>query len=194
MSDGERYTTITHRDRQFQVRLIPDTDHGAPWDEHDGHGAVSKWTTRPKAPGERVLVSDRQSKRYYDFQGTIPIALRDQWGAPIEGETPDQQAARAVEADFQFLKDWCEDRWRYVGVVVDLLDEDGHTTGYSSSGLWGVEDNSGREYLIEVAREQADELLAELPAELDKAAARIARLRRLQVSTDAGERPQEDDR
>ena len=57
-----------------------DSDTGAPWSEHDGHGPVSDWTTRDKRPGELVLCSDRNSRRYYDFAEACRIARRDGWG------------------------------------------------------------------------------------------------------------------
>ena len=45
-----------------------------PWERSDGHGIVSDWTTRDKELGERVLSSDRHSKCYYDFAGSMKIA------------------------------------------------------------------------------------------------------------------------
>ncbi|RQH02741.1 hypothetical protein [Paraburkholderia dinghuensis] len=64
----------------FRVRVEADDSMGAPWEEHDGHGEVSGWTTRDKRPGEIVLSSDRWSKRYYDVQASMKIARRDGWG------------------------------------------------------------------------------------------------------------------
>ncbi len=72
--------TFTYRGRSFRIRLERDDDYSAPWDEHDGHGTVSEWTTRDKMPGELVLNSDRHSKRYYDFAEACRIARRDGWG------------------------------------------------------------------------------------------------------------------
>lgn len=57
-----------------------DSDTGAPWLEHDGHGPVSDWTTRAKRPGELLLHSDGPHKRYYDFAQACRIARRDGWG------------------------------------------------------------------------------------------------------------------
>lgn len=80
-------------------------DHGAPWDEVDGYGVVSEWTTRDKRPGEFVLSKDRHSKRFYDFAATMQIAKRDGWG--VAGKTfasKGEQAHAAVMADFEFLR------------------------------------------------------------------------------------------
>lgn len=65
---------------KFRVTAYHDDCMGAPWEEHDGHGIISDWTTRDKAPGELVLASDRGSNRYYDFAETVKIARRDGWG------------------------------------------------------------------------------------------------------------------
>ena len=72
--------TIEIDGRTFNVTIEPDSSHGAPWEEEDGHGPVSEWTRRDKRPGERVLCEDRGSRRYYDFAEACRIARRDGWG------------------------------------------------------------------------------------------------------------------
>lgn len=67
----------------LSVELEPDTDHGAPWEECDGHGPVSDW--RPvregsKRPGEWLLHVDHGSARYYDFAAACKQALAEGWG------------------------------------------------------------------------------------------------------------------
>jgi len=137
----------------YTVEIIADEDSCEPWKEHEGHGIVSEWTTRAKAPGERILSQHRWSYLYYNVQESIAIAKRDEWDAKPYGEgTKGQRAARAVEADFQRLREWCADLWYWVGVVV--TDEDGNSTS-----LWGIESDSG-EYLEQVAKELKDELRA----------------------------------
>lgn len=141
----------------FSVEFEQDPDSGAPWD-NDGHGPVTGWETRDKLPGELVLNSDRGSKRFYDFAEACRIARRDGWdAAPFNdgSETKRQQAAKAARADFEYLRQWCDNQWEYVGVIVTLLDDDGEKTDVSDS-LWGVEtygDNHHAE-----ARTIADEL------------------------------------
>lgn len=130
-----------HQGYRFGVRYVPDTDHGAPWEEADGHGVISEWTTRAKVPGERVLCTDRHLKRYYDVAATMTIAKRDGWDAePFgpAGESNGARARRAVDADFEFLRQWCADQWSYVGVIVEQIDDDDRPTGVDAS-LWGVE-------------------------------------------------------
>lgn len=144
-----------------------DQDHGEPWKECDGHGPVTYWVHRDKHAGERVLCSDRSTKRYYDFAEAMKIAKRDGWGLNDDelakltkrlGHTPTkgQITEAAVEHDFQYLKDWCEDRWHYIGVIVTLFNEDDEEQDERS--LWGVEDSG--DYYQTVASELADELIA----------------------------------
>lgn len=151
----------------LRVDCEHDSDHGAPWEEDDGHGPVSEWTTRDKRPGERLLHSDRHSKRYYDFAAAIKQAKRDGWDAPGWGAPPyktgtkGETALRAVKRDFQYLKDWCEDRWEYVVVIVKLLNADGEEI--ASDALGGVE--SEGDYWRECAAEMANTMLADYIAE-----------------------------
>lgn len=142
-----------------------DDDMGEPWKEHDGHGPVSDWTSRDKAPGERVLYEDRGSKRYYDWQEAIKIAKRDGWDAkPYKTGTKGQQAARAVEADFQRLRAWCQDDWCWVGVRLSVS-KGGVTLDKYAASLWGIESDSNDfgddnyDYLTEVANELLPEAL-----------------------------------
>lgn len=73
--------TLHHKGFTFRVILERDDDHPLPWEWGDGHGIVSDW--RPiesKRPGERILSRDREYARFYDWQATMKIATRDQWG------------------------------------------------------------------------------------------------------------------
>lgn len=154
--------TFEYRGHTFKVTFPNDENHGAPWVEHDGHGPVSNWTTRDKRPGERVLVSDRSRKRYYDVQAAMLLAKCDGWGTSDgrrAGESLNAYRARAVEADFEFLRGWCNDDWTYIGVVVTLADDDDDRD--ESESLWGIESNAG-DYLNTVAHELADEILARI--------------------------------
>lgn len=151
---------FTHEGRAFRARLEVDQDMVAPWDNECGHGDVSEWTTRSKAPGELVLAESGRLKRYYDFAGAVAIAKRDGWNAapyyPPGEETKGQRAHKAAMADFKRLRDWCRDEWHYVGVVVEPLDDEGEPTGEAAS-LWGIESDCN-EYQAEVAIELAQEL------------------------------------
>jgi hypothetical protein len=140
-----------------------DDDATPPWEDEDGHGPVSEWTRRAKRPGERVLIEDRGSRRYYDFEGAVEMAKREEWDAPpYQTGTKGERAVRAVERDFALLKAWCEDKWFYCGIVltvrkggVQIIDECG-------PALWRIEANapgSDNSYLSEVANELLDEAI-----------------------------------
>lgn len=152
----------------FRVNVIQDLSSGAPWEDSDIHGPVTGWTSRNKKPGEWVLNTDGGSKRYYDYAQACQLAQRDGWGLRPEklaafvknlGHSPSAKelAAETARIDFEYLRAWCNDEWRYVGIDVTLLDEDGEETSISSS-LWGVEDHD--DYPAQVAQELAAELMA----------------------------------
>jgi hypothetical protein len=152
--------TITLNGLTFSVTTRHDDHNGAPWKEHDARGIVSDWTTRAKRPGERVLASDRGSRLYYDVEATTAIAIRDSWGPKQDGLTALQNAAAAVESDYEYCRGWANDDWSWCGVIVTLQDVDGDDTRESES-LWGIESNSGA-HLNEVALELAGEIAARI--------------------------------
>lgn len=159
LSDGD---TFERSGRKFRVRIVHDDNQDTPWEREDGHGPVSKWTSRAKAPGELVLASDRPNRhRYYDMSEAVKIANREGWGG--KGRTKRQRAASAAQADYERLLAWCEDQWSYVGVVVQPVCK---CCGAASEGyrfaLWGIESDAG-DYLTEVANDLADEAIEETP-------------------------------
>lgn len=141
------------------ARIADDNDYGTPWDNEDGHGPVSEWTRRDKASGERVLCEDRGLKRFYDFAEAVKLARRDGWGSgpDVPGETAGQKAQRAAEADYQAMRAWCNDEWRYVGVVVAVYQgEPEEGAELASESLWGIDcnhPNGDNSYLAEVAND-----------------------------------------
>lgn len=152
--DGD---TFTLRGYTFRFKTERDEFMGAPWEEHDGHGPVSAWTTREKGPGERVLAAARHGRRrYYDFAEAVRIARRDGWGPPVPGESKRQQAARAVEEDFEYCRSWAADEWEWLGVVVTLEGEGRD----ERESRWGIESLSDPAYFVEVAYELAGEILS----------------------------------
>jgi hypothetical protein len=160
------WQNFTHEGRNYRARLDVDQHNGAKWENEDGHGEVSDWTTRDKAPGEMVLAEDRRFKRYYDFAGAVAKAKAEGWNAapyyPPGEETKGQRAHKAAVSDFNRLRDWCNDNWCYVGVIVEALDDEGEPTGENAS-LWGIESDCD-EYQAEVAFELAAELAPAIAA------------------------------
>lgn len=160
-------------DFNYLFTIERDDDAQEPWKRNDGHGVVSEWTTREKAPHERVLAADKSRKLYYDWNASIERAVTDCWGIG-EQEKADFKAAngrdmtkreiyaRAVQLDFERLAAWCRDDWFYIGIVVTMvkLDEDAPKGWFRTkhqASLWGIESDAGK-YLLEVVKELAGEL------------------------------------
>lgn len=57
--------------------------------------------------------------------------------------------------DYEYIRQWCNDEWHYVCVIVELLDDGGNETGIYEY-LFGVEDTAWQE----VANELASEIIA----------------------------------
>jgi hypothetical protein len=161
------------------VATIHDDDHNPPpWKNEDGHGDVTEWTTRDKEPGELVLNEDGRSRRFYDFAGACRIARRDGWNAEpydVPGETPRQRAAKAARADYERLRRWCNDDWRYVGVALQVWFEDVQLTDEYGAALWGIESDCG-EYITETANELISEAMAQAVEELNRLRAKLAQI------------------
>ena len=128
-----------------EIRVERADDMGPPWEEHEGHGEVSKWTSRDKRAGEWVLASDCGSHRYYDAAGAMKTARKYGWGisesdaaalAAKLGRTPTKGeiCAAAVLADFEHLRDWCENRWEWLWYSVEVTDAHGNAVADDSCG------------------------------------------------------------
>lgn len=142
------------------ARIEADDYNNAPWENDCGHGPVTGWERREKRAGERVLCSDGFSKRFYDFAGAVRIARRDGWGCAggrLPGETARAYAARAAEADFQRLRAWCNDEWRYVGVVLSVS-RNGVLLERLAASLWGIESDA-EDHLAKIAEELLPEAI-----------------------------------
>ena len=149
---------------QFRFTSYHDPDTWEPWKECDGHGLVSDWTTRSKAPGEMVLNADGHSKRYYDFQGAVRIARHDGWNTePYNWPTPGAQAHAAAMADFEHLRGWCNDEWCWIYIKVELLDDFGDVIPDTAEYLGGIE-SGGNWWREECAQELAAEIVYNLEA------------------------------
>ena len=170
----EGYNTEKQEYRGWTLRVECHVDEhmGPPWEEPDGHGPVSDWTTRDKEPGEMVLHTDGRSRRYYDFAGAVKLARADGWDSePFNKdgrETPGEQAHKAALADFKRLKGWCNDDWHWVGFTSAVISPDGDET--EGESVWGFDDEA---YMLEDAfetlRYQVDELIEDRAREWKEA-------------------------
>lgn len=165
---AQDFDIFEHEGMQFAVSITDDPYMGTPWENCEGHGPVSDWERRSKRPGELILCSERDSRRFYDLQEAMKLAKKEGWDAePYKTGTKGEQAYRAVMADYEFLRRWCNDQWSYVGMDVALVDGEGSPiedeTGDSIyvDSTYGVE-NDKDEYVMEVARECADNIVANI--------------------------------
>lgn len=122
---------------EFNVTIETDYDSGLPWNECEGYGPVREGSD--KHAGEHVLYAGGRGERsyMYDWAEAMKIAKRDGWGPKDPTLTPRQNAARAVQKDFDFLKAWCDEEWVWCGVCVELADYSGPLDMERS--LWSVE-------------------------------------------------------
>jgi hypothetical protein len=157
----------------LRVNFQDDDTQSAPWEWNDGHGPVSDWTRRDKRSGELVLTTDRGFKRFYDLAEANRTAKRDGWGLNDDeraalarklGRDPTRGEIRAesVRRDYEHLRRWCAGQWNYIGVIVTPLcmaddEPDDDTPNDYAFSLWGVESDSGAEYLAEIIDDLADE-------------------------------------
>lgn len=160
---------FTHEGFDFTMEIVDDNDHEPPWDDGDGdgRGIVSDWRSfESKRPGEVLLHRDRRSCRFYNWEATIAKAALEDWGLCDADEaalakklkrkpTRKQIIAESVRRDFEHMRGWCNDEWRYVGVVVTVNFE---TDGGAESSLWGIE-NSDSAFITETRNELAHDLL-----------------------------------
>lgn len=139
------------------IEIHHDENMGAPWEEHDGHGIVSEWTHRDKAPGELLLCTDHRSKRYYNFSATLELAKKDGWGLNDEakaklatrlGRKPTAREIRveAVNLDFKYCQGWCNDTWYWTGYVTRITSPTGDSV--EGDSCWGFDD---QDYMLREA-------------------------------------------
>jgi hypothetical protein len=99
MFDALESFDFEHNGRKFRAEIFYDEHADSPWDFGDGHGPVSDFERRGKAPGELVLCGDGRgrlgtdaARRFYDFEEACRVARRDGWGwlpGPLTIETAD---------------------------------------------------------------------------------------------------------
>jgi len=149
--------TLTVGGTNYRVNYSYDSD-SSPLDD-DGHGIVSEWENRDKKPGELILNSDRSSKRFYDFAGSMAKARAEGWGisGDVTGLSKGEILQRAVMADYEYLRGWCNDDWHYVLLQVYPLTVDGDELKSKSEYLGGI-DSTDDEYLKSMALELISEI------------------------------------
>ena len=168
--DRDVLPDLVYKGITFKVHTERDDDHDAPWEDGDGRGIVTDWlgsyglreVVANDYDGHTLRLLGREEygrARYFDMTATRSKALDEGWGLSDEdraklpdGYTDEQLLDAIVEKEYEHCEGWACDDWQYIGVIVSLPG-----TGIEAS-LWGIESNAG-EYLTEVARELADQII-----------------------------------
>jgi len=158
--------------RKFRIEHHYDTEYpNYPWESlYDfAHGPVSDWTKRAKRPGEWVLSADKHGyKRYYDFAQAMKIARADDWESirhSYPAKLRGKQYEAAVTLDYERMRDWCNDKWHYMGITVTPLTEDGDELRSKEQGTWGIESDSDPAWIQEIEENLLRDVGAELSAQ-----------------------------
>ena len=150
--------------RKVRIEWQYDQHSGEPWKECDGNGPVSEWRPKDsKKPGERELLRDGASRRFYDWEAAIKQARKEGWGLGINGftklmcdlrrvPTAKQVRERAVKNNYDWIKGWCNDDWHWCGIVVTDVD-----SGVERS-LWSIESTNEHGYHEEIISDLAEEM------------------------------------
>lgn len=144
--------------KRYHLTVYTDDTSGPPWAEEDGHGEVTDWLSDPPGSYERVLMRDRNRIRCYLWDAAIETALKDKWAASAEDQndpdlSPEEQAERAVQADYDRLYAWANGDWCYV--VLRLQEACPACSNPIGDGayLGGVESDCIDAYLADMATE-----------------------------------------
>lgn len=145
---------------KIKVEIEYDRDSGPPDKEGDGHGETYRkagYNYPDEHEREWELWSGHYEWLIYDFKASMKKALKEDWDAPpYKTGSKQEQALRAVKADYEFLRRYYNDDWWYVGMIVTLLDEDDNELGQDS--CWGF-DSGSMDYITEQVRDWAARLI-----------------------------------
>lgn len=115
---------------------------------------------------QAILVMPDGSEPYHsDWHADINAAMNQVYAWHRATMSARAYASKAALADFNRLRDWCDYRWNYVGVIVTASRAG---IELASDSLWGIESDAG-DYLATVADECA-------AIAIDEARAKLAQL------------------
>lgn len=168
MSDAYQTDTRVVCGRKVRIEWQYDQHSGEPWKECDGSGPVSEWRPKDsKKPGERELLRDGASRRFYDWEAAIKQARKEGWGLGINGytalmcelrrvPTAKQVRERAVKNNYEWLWDWCHDNWHWCGIVVIDIQ-----SGVERS-LWSIESTNEHGYHEEIITDLVEDMYVDV--------------------------------
>lgn len=162
--------TLEFEGLEVHVKYYYDFVMEPPWENDCGRGEVRKTINRhregdtDKRPGERPLNQPGRNEYqfYYDHAEATQRARADGWNT--EPYDAPNQVARAVEADFQFIRAFLNNDWHYVGIVCEIHDDEGEVI--AEDACWGFE--TYKNYHKTAAREMAESLAKSYRKQQDK--------------------------
>lgn len=154
---------------KFRCRVETDPYPELPWQKYDGCGIVKQ--TEPserRAPKRAGVIRLHGFGVYwdYDWAATVKKAKAEGWGLTDEdkaklaaklGREPTAKQVReeAVRRDFERTKGFLQERWHYVDVSVQRLNDMGHCSGvWSYRGSFESDDLEGIEEAYKELAEQ----------------------------------------
>lgn len=149
--------------RVFRWGFEFDADSKMPWEEWDGIGVVLSRSYAKKAPHEVLIHEDRPVYWFYDVRASMAKAKRERWGLPeaeTVGLTKRQIIAAAVQKDMKYCSEWLNGSRYFVCLKVW---EEGNPENVDYLGGVEYSETGDNEYLIECAREMAQEMAHGLP-------------------------------
>jgi len=170
----------TSRDKLPGERVL-NTDHGRKryYDVAEATRIAKRdgWGLSDKAKAELLKrLCERRIVRKSSYRVIDGIRCADVQMATVYLRDPEKPLTRgeitaeAVRLDYEYLRRWCNDDWRYVGVIVthlpDNMDDDEVEIDYRFA-LWGIESDAD-DYIEETAHELIDECIRVLEHEAEQ--------------------------
>lgn len=144
----------------WKILFKYDSNHERPEDWDDGQGVtyIKRGYDYPdEHEREWLLWSERYDWLIYDFKASLEKALKQGWNCPPYHEgTKLERAVRAVRENYDYLRRFYNQHWWYVGMIVELYDED--DTLLDEESCWGYESDC-MDYLCEEARSWAASMI-----------------------------------
>ncbi len=135
---------------KLRVRVEGDNSYAElPWVDECGNGVVLDRLPHSYYDQTNLYWPIGDSRGWYDVKASLAIALEEKWDAkPFGVGTKLEQAMRAVKANYAYLDGYAEGRWSYVGLIVELLDENDRVLEEES--CWGFESDATEHLCSEV--------------------------------------------
>lgn len=140
-----------HQGRNFVAKIVVDETNEPPWSVMDSLGSVTDWTRKDPNPGQKILITDKGCRRYYNH-GEAIVKCRGEGIKPAD-------AHRFVNQEYDYFRSWCNDEWHYVGVIVFPITARGDELRSYRECLWGIESNA-TDHINEAMINLADDILA----------------------------------